>query len=54
MEKLRQQLDGLLDRLGNAEDVRAKLVELVSIYPFNEFEFLISHLSSLISWQRTN
>lgn len=44
MEKLRQQLDELLDRLGNAADVRAKLVELVSIYPFNEFEFIISHL----------
>jgi hypothetical protein len=44
MEKLRQQLDGLLNRLENSDEIRANLELLVSIYPFNEFEFVISHL----------
>jgi len=44
MEKLRQQLDGLLNRLEKADELRAKLVGLISIYPFNEFEYILSHL----------
>jgi hypothetical protein len=44
MEKLRQQLDNLLNRLEHTEEFRAQLRELVSIYPFSEFEYIISHL----------
>lgn len=44
MEKLREQLDKLVSKLENADKIRAKLDELVSVYPFNEFEFIISHL----------
>lgn len=44
MEKLKEQLNELIERLENAEDFRVKLNELVSIYPFNEFEFIISYL----------
>lgn len=44
MEKLKEQLNELIERLENAEDFRVKLNELVSIYPFNEFKFIISHL----------
>jgi len=44
MEHLRQQLDELVDRLDSADALRARLPELVSVYPFNDFEFVISHL----------
>ncbi len=44
MEKLRQQLDQLIDRLEDADALRSKLHELTSVYPFSEFEYIISHL----------
>lgn len=44
MEKLREQLDELIERLENAEDFRVELENLKSVYPFNEFEFIISNL----------
>lgn len=44
MEQLRRQLDDLLNSLEHAEEVRARLNELISAYPFNEFEYIISHL----------
>jgi hypothetical protein len=44
MEKLRQQLNELLNRLENTNEFRAQLDELISVYPFNEFEYIISHL----------
>ncbi len=44
MEKLKAQLEELLNRLDNAEEIRAKLQELISIYPFSEYEYVISHL----------
>ena len=44
MENLQQELDRLLGTLPDAEQIRARLDTLVSIYPFNEYEFIISHL----------
>jgi hypothetical protein len=44
MEKLRQELDHLIDRLEDAKDFRARLKDLVSMYPFNEYEYIISTL----------
>ena len=44
MEKLRRELDRLIDCLEDAEDFRARLKDLVSIYPFNEYEYIISTL----------
>ena len=44
MEKLKAQLEELLNRLRNAEEVRATLQELISIYPFSEYEYILSHL----------
>lgn len=44
MEQLRAQLDELLNRLENADEMRSRLDDLISIYPFNEFEYVISHL----------
>lgn len=38
------QLDELLDRLDNAEEVRDRLEELVSVYPFSDYEYMISQL----------
>lgn len=44
MEKLRKELDRLIDRLEDADDFRARLEDLVSVYPFNEYEYIISTL----------
>jgi hypothetical protein len=44
LDKLKQQLDSLLSRLENANDFRSRLAQLVSIYPFSEYEYIISHL----------
>ena len=44
MERLRAQLDELVNRIKNADDFRERLDRLVSVYPFNEFEYIISHL----------
>jgi hypothetical protein len=44
MEKLWQELDGLLEKLPDGEQIRSRLDSLVSVYPFNEYEYIISHL----------
>lgn len=37
-------MDRLIDKLENANDFRTALENLVSVYPFNEYEYIISHL----------
>ena len=44
MEILRRQLDELIAELGNETQLREKLENLVSVYPFNEFEYIIATL----------
>ncbi len=44
MEKLKAELDKMIDRLEQAPDFRDQLEDLVSVYPFNEYEYIISHL----------
>jgi hypothetical protein len=44
MEKLKAELDKMIDRLEQASDFRDQLESLVSVYPFNEYEYVISHL----------
>ena len=44
MEKLRKQLDELVNRLSNSDEFRSKLDDLKSVYPFSEYEYIISHL----------
>ena len=44
MEKLTAQLDELLSRLDRASEIRSKLEELISVYPFSDYEYIISHL----------
>jgi len=44
MEKLTSELDRLIERLERADDSRALLENLVSVYPFSEYEYIISHL----------
>jgi len=44
MEKLREELDRLIEKLEDADDFRTTLENLVSVYPFNEHEYIISHL----------
>jgi hypothetical protein len=44
MEDLKNRLDELINRLADPGDLRSKLSELVSIYPFSEYEYVISHL----------
>ncbi|MBI1787135.1 MAG: hypothetical protein HYR60_06220 [Acidobacteria bacterium] len=44
MEHLKQEIEGLLESAPNAPEVRERLRNLVSVYPFNEFEYIISTL----------
>jgi hypothetical protein len=44
VEHLRQELDRLLATLPGADEIRSRLDTLVSVYPFNEYEYLIAHL----------
>ena len=44
MEKLQQKLDELVSQLKDEKDVRDRLATLLSVYPFNQFEYLISIL----------
>ncbi|MBI3852625.1 MAG: hypothetical protein HY298_20400 [Verrucomicrobia bacterium] len=44
MEKLKQELDRLIATLPNEKNFRSKLESLVSVYPFNEYEYVISAL----------
>lgn len=44
METLRKQLDDLVAALPDAATVRARVDEVYSVYPFNEFEYVISTL----------
>ncbi|MBI5561526.1 MAG: hypothetical protein HY894_01540 [Deltaproteobacteria bacterium] len=44
MEKLKNELDELIDRLENTGDFRKEVAELYSVFPFNEYEYVISHL----------
>jgi len=46
MELLKNKLDKLIEELGkdNREDIQQRLDDLVSVYPFNEYEYLISSL----------
>lgn len=44
MEKLKRELNALIQRLENAEDFHSKIDDLISVYPFNEYEYIISHL----------
>jgi len=46
VEKLREQLEKLIDRLEYAGQIRSELDGLISVYPFSEFEYVISHLLS--------
>lgn len=46
MEKLKKELDKLISRLENSNDLREQLENLDSVYPFSEYEYIISHLLS--------
>ena len=46
MEQLERQINELLALLPNEQEIRDRLDSLVSIYPFNEYEYLISNLLS--------
>ncbi len=47
MEHLQEELDALLRRLPNEQEVRDRLDSLVSVYPFNEYEYIISTLLAM-------
>lgn len=44
MEKLQAELNSLLSHLDNESEVKDRLETLISIYPFNQYEYLISVL----------
>lgn len=52
MEKLKAQLDKLIEKLEHADDFKASLKNLVSVYPFNEYEYIISHLLAAQTYSR--
>ncbi len=47
MEKLKEQLDDLVSRLENESELRQRLGDLFSVFPFNEYEYVISTLLGL-------
>ena len=47
MEHLREELESLLSGLPEEEEVRNRLDSLVSVYPFNEYEYIISTLLAM-------
>jgi hypothetical protein len=44
MEGLRNTLDRLIAELPNAKALRSSLETLISVYPFNEYEYIIAAL----------
>ena len=44
MDHLKKELDHLLESAPNCEAIRSRLKDLISVYPFNEFEYIIAHL----------
>lgn len=44
MEKLKKYLDDLINELKDSDEIVERLENLFSVYPFNEFEFMISTL----------
>ena len=44
MEKLKADLDKLIDKLQKPAEFRESLENLISVYPFNEYEYIISTL----------
>jgi len=47
MEKLKEQLDDLISSLENESELRQRLDDLFSVFPFNEYEYIISTLLGL-------
>lgn len=47
MEHLERELNTLLSQLPNEDEFRGRLDSLVSVYPFNDYEFIISTLLGL-------
>ena len=47
MERLQEELDSLLRGLPNEQDIRNRVGTLVSVYPFNEYEYIVSTLLAL-------
>ena len=44
MERLKKQLEGLISELEDSSDIYERLESLFSVYPFNEYEYMISTL----------
>ena len=42
MERLQEELQALLDGLPDEDEIHHRLDSLVSVYPFNEYEYIIS------------
>lgn len=47
MEYLQEQLNSLLAQLPNEDEIRDRINSLVSVYPFNEYEYIISTLLAM-------
>ena len=47
MERLQEELDSLMAQVPNEHEVRDRLESLTSVYPFNEYEYIISTLLAM-------
>ena len=47
LQELQEELNALIVRLPNKEEFQARLDSLVSVYPFNEYEYVISTLLAM-------
>jgi len=44
MERLKKQLEELISELEDSAQIYERLANLISVYPFNEYEYMISTL----------
>jgi hypothetical protein len=44
MEKLKDQLERLISKIEDSDAIYERLANLISVYPFNEYEYMISTL----------
>ena len=47
MERLQEELESLLGKVSDEEEIRERMESLVSVYPFNEYEYLICTLIAM-------
>ena len=47
MEHLQEELESLLRKVSDEKEIRERIESLVSVYPFNDYEYLICTLIAM-------